>query len=94
MREATSSLTEQLKYDAEYTQEITQKAEEQSDRVHALEDSILVMHKEHKDAKRTIDNQQIKIEKLQKQNDMFRKFYARNMADNRPEQLEEVDEVF
>ena len=25
---------------------------------------------------------------------MFRKFYARNMADDRPEQCEEVDEVF
>ena len=34
------------------------------------------------------------MEKLTEQNDMFRKFYARNMADDRPEQCEEVDEVF
>ena len=52
------------------------------------------MGKDKKETMKIIGNQKHKIEKLQKQNDTFRKFYARNMADKRPEQADEVDKVF
>ena len=52
------------------------------------------MGKDKKETMKIISNQKHKIEKLQKQNDTFRKFYASNMADKRPEQADEVDQVF
>ena len=94
MQQSLESVTEQLKADAAYSEEITQKAEESSVRVKTLEEAILEMGKDKKETMKIINNQKHKIEKLQKQNDMFRKFYARNMADKRPEQTDEVDQVF
>ena len=94
MQQSLESVTEQLKADAAYSEEITQKAEESSVRVKTLEEAILEMGKDKKETMKIISNQKHKIEKLQKQNDMFRKFYARNMADKRPEQTDEVDQVF
>ena len=49
MQQSLESVTEQIKADAEYAEEITQKAEESTVRVKTLEEAILEMGKDKKE---------------------------------------------
>ena len=52
------------------------------------------MKSEIRKAKAKIASQSTKMAKMESENDMFRKFYSRNMADQRQEQTAEIELVF
>ena len=54
MQQSLESVTEKLKEDAEYAEQITQKAEESTVRVKTLEEAILEMGKDKKEAMKVI----------------------------------------
>ena len=60
----------------------------------SAQDELQTLKDELRKAKGKIAAQKTKITKMEGENDMFRKFYARNMADKRQEQTAEIEMVF
>ena len=60
----------------------------------ALEEEVRQMREQLRKAHSTMNSQKQRIGKLESENELYRKFYVRNMADDRVEQTAEIEHVF
>lgn len=85
---------EQLQEDEIKEIELTQRNKSVSSKLGEARDELWNVKTELRKAKLTVTSQKTKLEKLEAENDLFRKFYARNLGDERQEQTAEIELVY
>lgn len=74
---------EQLMEDEIKELELTQRNKSVSSKLGETRDELWNIKNDLRKAKLTVTSQKTKIEKLEAENDLFRKFYSRNLGDER-----------